>query len=153
MDGQPKLLTEDIIYERVVEWTRDKEAGDVAAEKRKEGLKTYKKAREEWETVERMRKRTNEGILEAYNKLLKEWEAERVNAKQDHRRTGWNKPVKPTTTKGDPPLLKAMPMPKQADFGARKGKERAVDGDDDEDQAEGNGPDDGGLDSESEDDE
>lgn len=145
MDGRAKLLSGDEVYNVVKEHTKWKEAEATAATKKKAGQESYQNAVDHWKVDERLRKQKNEEILQMYQKAVKEWEVERDNAKYEHRRARWPKPSKPTTTKGDPPLLKTTPKPKRADYWG-KGKGRAeADDDDSEDEVDfdGDGDDDG----------
>ncbi|KAE9405153.1 hypothetical protein BT96DRAFT_812709 [Gymnopus androsaceus JB14] len=149
MDGRAKLLSGDEVYDVVKEHTEWKKAEAAAATKKKAGWESYKNAVDDWKAHERVRKEKNEMILQTYQKAVKKWEAERDNAKYEHRRAHWTKPGKPTTTKGDPPLHKTTPKPKQADYIRGKGKERAeADDDDSEDEEDLDGDGDGDNDGE-----
>lgn len=54
MDGRAKLLTSEQVYQGVMDWTKEKEAGEAAVEKRKKMQVDYKKAVKEWQANERV---------------------------------------------------------------------------------------------------
>ena len=152
VDGRAKLLSGDEVYNVVKEHTEWKEAEATAATKKKVGRESYKNAVDDWKAHERVWKEKNEKILQMYQKAVKNWEVERDNAKREHHCVHWTKPGKPTTAKGDPPLHKTTPKPKQADYIRGKGKERAeADDDDSEDEEEIDGDSDGDDDGEDDD--
>ncbi|KAF8156997.1 hypothetical protein B0H34DRAFT_848503 [Crassisporium funariophilum] len=131
-DGKSKILTQDSIFNAVVEGQVARDAAKEAASKRKDAKERYTDAVGIWKVRDMDRKVRNALCKEGWIKDIKKWEVERDSAKYEKRKPRWQKPKMP-------PMEKAMIKPKVADFVEGNGEE-----DEDEDEEDGERSDLGG---------
>jgi hypothetical protein len=121
-DGLPKMLTGDVFYERVVEFTKWQQEQEKQKAERRVDTAGYKLELAAWKDKEKERKTKNKERSEAYHAEVAAWNERKAAAKAK----GNSRQFKELRPKLGP-LLKAVPKPK-----------RAVDVDgDEEDDAEG----------------
>ena len=82
-DGQPKILTQDKIFNAVVKAHEEREAAKEAATKRKDAKTKYADAVAVWKVRETDRKERNSALKSGWTKEVTRWEAERDSAKYD----------------------------------------------------------------------
>jgi len=122
-DGKPKILSQDEIFNAVVEGQAARDSAKEAATKRKDARGKYSDALVIWKAREDERKEINATYKEQWHKEVKKWEIERDSAKFDKRKPRWKKPKMPT-------MQKAIIKPKIAEF------VEAIDEDEEEDEEE-----------------
>jgi hypothetical protein len=83
MDGKPKILTQDKIFEAVVKAHAERDAKKDAAVKRKDAKAKYAKAVGVWKIRETDRKERNGTLKSEWEKDVGKWEVERNSAKCD----------------------------------------------------------------------
>jgi hypothetical protein len=140
MDGLPKVLTQDKIFEGVVKAHAERDAAKNAAAKWKDAKKKYTEAVGVWKVREVERKERNGELKSELVKEVKRWEVERNRAKCERSKPRWVKPKAPT-------MEKPTPKPKVADFeeeseGGSEGDEE-MERDEDEEDVEGSRSSDG----------
>jgi hypothetical protein len=137
-DGLPRLLTSKDFVNRVTEFKKDAREKEEALQECKASRAEKSTALKEWKELEEARKARNKEIRQDYEMQVKEWEAERDVAKEEHRRPRWTKP----TLKG----LLFSPIPKPG-FAVEPGEKAMspdsdLEGDNDGLNGEGSGDDD-----------
>jgi hypothetical protein len=109
MDGKPKILTQDEIFNAVVKANTDRDAAKDATVKRKDAKSKYTDAVGVWKVREMDRKERNGALKSKWEEDVRKWEVERNSAKYDHRKPRWTKLKMPA-------MEKLFPKPKVADF-------------------------------------
>ena len=109
MDGRPKILTQDEIFNAVVKAHAERNAKKDAAVKRKDAKTKYVEAIGVWKVREMDRKEQNSALKLEWEKDVRKWEVERNSAKSERRKPRWTKPKMPA-------MEKPIPKPKVADF-------------------------------------
>ncbi|KAF8059865.1 hypothetical protein FPV67DRAFT_1424886 [Lyophyllum atratum] len=109
MDGQPKILTQDQIFNCVAKSQQDRNAAKDAAIKRKSAKTRYAEAIGIWKVREMDRKKKNDAQKAEWARDVRKWEVEKNRAKCERQKPRWTKPKMP-------PAEKAAPKPKVADF-------------------------------------
>lgn len=92
MDGQPKILTQDEIFNAVVKAHAERNAKKDAAVKRKDAKTKYVEAIGVWKVREMDRKEQNSALKLEWEKDVRKWEVERNSAKCERRKPRWTKP-------------------------------------------------------------
>jgi hypothetical protein len=124
-DGQPKILTQDKIFNAVVKAHEERDAAKEATTKRKDAKTKYVEAVAVWKVREMDRKERNSALKSGWINEVRRWEAERDSAKYDQRKPRWTKPKMPA-------MEKAVPKPKVADFEEESEGGEGIDGEDEE---------------------
>ncbi|KAF5393164.1 hypothetical protein D9757_001173 [Collybiopsis confluens] len=117
-DGRAKLLTHDEFFTLVQETSRRRtdDAAEVAKRRDAKAAAATELASvlSKWEAENKRFEELNKETMEVWEKSVSDWERERGSARAERRKTGWNKPVKPTYISGA--LVRPPPKPKLADF-------------------------------------
>lgn len=92
-DGLPRCLTDPQFMERVAAFVQRQLAEEAEKERMRTEKDTYAIAIQEWNQTEDARKSSRVLRTAEWKVKVKEWEAERDDAKREHRRTRWTKPV------------------------------------------------------------
>jgi hypothetical protein len=91
-DGLPRLLTAREFVRRVAEFEEKATEKATALEQRKATRAEKSEALKQWKVLDDERKERNKEIKNNWQERVREWEAERDLAKEEHRRPRWTKP-------------------------------------------------------------
>ena len=137
VDGKPKILTQDKIFNGIVKAHAERDAAKDATVKRKDAKKKYAETIGIWRVREMDRKKRNGTLKSEWDEDVRRWEVERNSAKCERRKPRWTKPKKPL-------MERAVLKPKVADFGDDNEGEEEVEGVEEEDYDDGTRDSDGG---------
>ncbi|KAJ7910323.1 hypothetical protein B0H13DRAFT_1615782 [Mycena leptocephala] len=91
-DGLPRLLMAREFVRRVAEFEEKATEKATALEQRKATRAEKSEALKQWKILDDERKERNKAIKNDWQERVREWEAERGLAKEEHRRPRWTKP-------------------------------------------------------------
>jgi hypothetical protein len=123
-DGLPKLLDDDVFFNKVTEHEAEKKRKADAKEDRRLLREAHATSLAEWKKQEDERKEKNKETRLVYQQAVQAWEAERDLAKLQHRKAGWTKPKQGI-------ILKPLPRPVREQIASSGSEGEEEFGDDD----------------------